>query len=182
MSAKGKYHLVPEDAARRASIESIDTDASQPLIHASRSPSPAPRDPKDGFKTLHPTFWLRLLASIFLFTGLLLLAINARQHAVPSVVFLSIAAARNLFVILKYLLTKCVNMNISLHVDGKSAARTVPKWMKSRQLSLIIDFSILLALVIVLSVGVSHRNSRYYYYNSYSRVQMDGFAVALTAL
>jgi len=169
MASKAKYHLLPEEAGR-PSIDTIDDE--QPLINASRRSSLAPPPPKEalGFHSFHITLYLRILSFIFNLAAAIVLGLVVRdQDVIPTVVFLTLALARNFYVVFVHLLSMCLSVDLSLRINGKKVG-----WSKERLVPLIIDITLLVCLIIVIPIGISNQG----YWSRHQ--EQTGYALAFT--
>lgn len=170
MASSARYHLLPEEG--RPSIDTI-ADDSRPLIDIQNTFSFDEKKTKVGFADVHVTLYLRIIAFIFFLAGTIVLGIRSvhtysywyvdRSAEITSVVFLSIALARNALVIFSYFVNNVVKISINIQIRGQTKSKPrIPAWLKGKLFGIVLDLSLILALFCVLIVGLvrsSHYNS-----------------------
>ncbi|KAE9379499.1 kinase-like protein [Stipitochalara longipes BDJ] len=185
MASSARYHLLPEEG--RPSIDSIP-DPSRRLIESDSETSLTHGKPQFVSSDFHITLYSRFITFAFFLAGAIVLGLRQGYHgpywtapsgtAIPSIVLLSIALSRNVFVIFSYFVTSAFEVSISVRFRGQGKSRSklrIPRWLKGRMFGILLDGSIILALFITLPIGLVQSSGWY------TRLQ-EGFTTALVGM
>ncbi|KAH8799788.1 hypothetical protein F5884DRAFT_117157 [Xylogone sp. PMI_703] len=164
--AGARYHILPEEG--RPSTDSMADDSERLLGPINIS---SPSTPKKPFTiSYHPTFILRVIIVALLVTTFALYITSRNGFAIPAIIFLGIAIARNVLVLLGHF-GEFVKIRINVEIVGREVgaggrcreARKKFRGLGKRSIQLAIDALLIIILTITSAVTFSNIDHWWYY-------------------
>lgn len=140
----------------RVSMESNEEDESARLIDASSDdPAAAPRNARSIVIVFHPTILFRVLGFIFGLSTFLAFLFSG-GNAIPALVFLPLAMARQIMVLCSHYVGKIVEIRIDVTNSAFKRTSFVKKvsGLPKGTLAILVDVFNICALIAVVTVGM----------------------------
>lgn len=171
--SNASYHRVPENDMSRVSMSSEPADFDEALLLIdplrNESNNGDERSPKHKF-VCHPTTFTRLIAIVLFIPAFVLLIVANRRRNLSAIIFVGIAIARNVLVLLHHVLSRHIRIRIEfrrLHStgSGRKPSRTCPNWLKPSPFHLLVDLVLVVMLLIttIIATQGSYGYSRGWY-------------------
>lgn len=156
MAEATRYHRLPEDNRPSMDSDSVVDDEERALIGPfDNELASLKQRSKDCKFTWHPTVLTRLIALALLSTGLAFLIVSRQQISIAAIVFVCIALARILLILLHHLFSYFIHVKI---VQTSTSTSAQPRNLLSKpaqsRIHVVLDLLIALPLVITASVAI----------------------------
>lgn len=184
MAANTQYQRLPQEV--RPSMDSSIGDEDALHLAALANDLEAWSPNKEHKFECNPTAILRLFAICVFIPSFVLLIVGHRQASIAAIVFIGIAIARNILVLLHHIFSKHLRLRLEFRNRSPRHRRAVikcPEWARHGRLHLLTDLILFAALLITTIIAATTQPYRYgWYYNENTPCVAAGCILAFVGM